>query len=401
MTTVKVKFCPSSEPDTLGHIQYVVNHRSRSRRIPTPYRLYPHEWNRQRSTLEWSAETERHQTLSEIHRKIRCDLERIHGIIRELERGGMDFTAETITQEFIHHVTRYSLFNYMQRLIDLLRKNGRIRTSETYTAALSSFRRFREGIDIRLDFLTSDIVEGFAAWHKQQGNCPNTVSFYTRILRAVYNRAVEEGGLTDTRPFRRVYTGVEKTKKRALPLQTIRSIRNLDLSFSPALTHARDIFILSFLLRGMSFVDMAYMRKSDLRNGILTYRRRKTGQKLSVAWTREMQAILDSYPDNDTDFLFPIIRRTDMDCRRAYQYAAAAVNRGLKGIAKRLGLSDTLTFYVARHSWASAAWEKGVPVSVISEGMGHEREETTKIYLSCLASPAIDRANSLIINALK
>lgn len=401
MATVKVKFRPAAEIGTPGTIQYLVSHRSLSRRINTSYFLYPKEWNEQRSTVECGSKNERRPILIAIRRQIRCDIERIHSIIYDLESLATNFSADDIVQEFKLYMTRFSLFNYMQTLIDELLKNGRIRTSETYQAALNSFRNFRDDKDIRLDFLTSEIMEAFTAWHKQRGNCPNTISFYNRILRAVYNRAVEEGGFEDMRPFRHVYTGVEKTKKRALPLRIIRRIKKLDLSPYPLLDYARDIFILSFLLRGMSFVDMAYMKKSDLSQGILTYRRRKTGQKLTIAWTEEMQHILDKYPMNGSQYLFPILPTSNKEDYKAYQNIASSVNRGLKRIAEYVGVTESLTLYVARHSWASAAREKGVPMSIISEGMGHDREETTKIYLNCIATSAIDKANSLIIRALR
>lgn len=63
-------------------------------------------------------------------------------------------------------------------------------------------------------------------------------------------------------------------------------------------------------------------------------------------------------------------------------------------------ISIPLTLYVARHSWASAAKAKGVPISVISEGMGHDSETTTQIYLASLDSSVVDKANSLILKSL-
>ena len=107
-------------------------------------------------------------------------------------------------------------------------------------------------------------MEAYEAWHRQRGVTPNTISFYIRILRAVYNRAVEKEIIENLNPFRKVYTGVEKTVKRALPLDTIKKIKALELSLTPALEYARDMFLMSFYLRGMSFIDMAFLRKSDL-----------------------------------------------------------------------------------------------------------------------------------------
>ncbi len=167
--------------------------------------------------------------------------------------------------------------------------------------------KFRQGKDILLDSVTPGIIESYEAWHKSRGVVHNTISFYMRILRAVYNRAVEVSIIEDCNPFRRVYTGIDKTVKRALPLSVVKKIKSLDLSLKPTLNYARDMFLMSFYLRGMSFVDMAFLKKSDLKNGYIIYRRRKTGQQLIIKWTVEMQTILNRYPDNPCGYLLPVI----------------------------------------------------------------------------------------------
>ena len=251
-----------------------------------------------------------------------------------------------------------------------------------------------------LDCLSSEVTEAYEAWHQQRGISPNTISFYTRILRAVYNRAVEDEIIENRNPFQHVYTGVDKTVKRALPIAIIRKIKVLDLEHVPALDFTRDMFMMSFMLRGMSFIDMAYLKKTDLKNGYITYRRRKTGQQLTIEWTMEMQMLLDKYPENDSDYLLPIIRNVGTNERYTYRNVGYNINRNLKTIAEKVGITIPLTLYVARHSWASAAKAKGIPLSVISEGMGHDSEATTQIYLASLDTSVVDRANSLILSSL-
>ncbi|MDE5673920.1 MAG: site-specific integrase, partial [Muribaculaceae bacterium] len=302
---------------------------------------------------------------------------------------------------FYIYAREYTLFNFMDNIISRLKQKGKHRTAETYKATLNSFRKFRNDKDLMLDSLSSEIMEAYEAWHQQRGITPNTISFYSRILRAVYNRAVEEDIIDNRNPFRHVYTGIDKTVKRALPLILIRRIKTLDLSPSPALDFARDMFLMSFYLRGMSFIDMTYLRKTDLRNGYVTYRRRKTGQRLMIEWTDEMQLIIDKYPANTSDYLLPIIRNTSTSERYAYRNVGYNINHNLKIIAGMVGITIPLTLYVARHSWASAAKAKGVPLSVISEGMGHESEKTTRIYLASLDTSVVDKANSLILKSLK
>ena len=248
--------------------------------------------------------------------------------------------------------------------------------------------------------MDSVVMESYESWLKKRGVAPNTISFYTRILRAVYNRAVEQEIIEKRNLFKHVYTGIDKTVKRALPLAAIKKIKVLDLTFSPVLDYARDMFLMSFYLRGMSFIDMAFLKKSDLKDGYVVYRRRKTGQRLIIEWTVEMQNLLDKYPCNETVYLLPIIRKNEINERSAYRNAGYNINHSLKKIACMVGVSIPLTLYVARHSWASAAKAKGIPVSVISEGMGHNSESTTNIYLASLDTSVVDRANQIILTSL-
>ena len=411
MTSIKVKFRPSTVADHEGTIYYQIIHERKVRQLLTEYKVFPAEWDENRSMVTTTQKSERKSFILSIRERIRWDIERLTKIDRKLDANGLIYTADDVIDEFNRNAHEYSLFNFMESLIARLKQNGKIRTSETYRSTLNSFKKFlasqaskddnRQDEDIMLDCLTSEIMEAYEAWHKSRGVAPNTISFYTRILRAVYNRAVEDDIIENRNPFRHVYTGVDKTIKRALPLAVIKKIKTLDLSLTQALDFARDMFLMSFYLRGMSFIDMAFLKKSDLKNGYVTYRRRKTGQQLVIEWTKEMQMILDKYPENASDYLLPIIRNPATNERCTYRNAGYNINHNLKRIAGMIGVSIPLTLYVARHSWASAAKAKGIPLSVISEGMGHDSEATTQIYLASLDTSVVDKANSLILKSLK
>ena len=181
-------------------------------------------------------------------------------------------------------------------------------------------------------------------------------------------------------------------------MKIIRKIKQQKFHTDSTVNYARDMFLFSFYTRGMSFVDMAYLKKTDLSNGILTYRRKKTGQQLSIKWERCMQDILNRYPENPTQYLLPIIRSVKKDDRLQYRNALTLINRKLKILSIFVHSPHPLSMYVARHSWASIAKSKNIPLSIISEGMGHDSETTTQIYLSSLDTTLIDRANLLILN---
>ncbi len=400
MASVKVKFRPSSVAEKEGIIYYQIIHERVPRQCLTEYRIFSSEWDSKKECIVSKPKNERIDFLKSIRERIRWDIEHFNKIIRRLDNEVMVYSADTVIEEFNRTSSENSLFHFMQTSIARLQNNGKTRTAETYAATLRSFKKYRAGEDLHLDSLTSNIMEGYQAWLQKRGASPNTISFYIRIIRAVYHRAVEEDIIEPRHPFRRVYTGVERTAKRALPLSTLKKIRKLDLTLKPDLQYARDMFMLSFMLRGMSFIDMAMLKKSDLQEGLLTYRRRKTRQQLTIEWTKEMQQILDKYQDNNSEFLLPIIRKSQSKLRYAYKNVGEKINRGLKKIATMVGISMPLTMYVARHSWASIAKAEGVPLSIISEGLGHEKESTTQIYLSTLDTTMVDKANGMILGLL-
>ena len=400
MASIRLKFRNSSIEGKEGIIFYQIIHDRTVRQISTAHHILPSEWNDKKSIIVSQQESERAEITKKTAENIRMDMARFNRIIATHESNGQKYTADDIAAAFKKYMQNYSLTEYMSALIHKFELSGKTRTAETYTSTLKSFRLYLNNKDIMLDSLNSGTMEAYESFLQQKGVVPNTISFYMRILRATYNRAVDEGAIEDCKPFRHVYTGIERTVKRALPLRSIKKIKSLDLSYRPAADYARDMFLLSFYLRGMSFIDMAFLKKSDLKNGYISYRRRKTRQALSIKWTDEMQAILDKYPDNSTPYLLPIIRNSNKTERKIYRNMSYNINRNLKTVARIADINVRLTMYCARHSWASAAKTAGIPITVIRDGMGHLSETTTQIYLASLDTNAVDRANALILRRI-
>ena len=401
-------------------MDFQIIHNRVVRQLNTDYKVFAEEWDAEAESIIVNGN--RSNLLLGIQERLAWDVARLEKVVRSLETERRRFTADDVITMFHKLTKESSLFTFMHGVIAQLKQLGKVRTSETYTATLKSFMAFRDEQDVPLDGISSDMMLMYEAHLKARGVRMNTISFYMRNLRAVYNRAVEKGLTQPNNPFRHVYTGVDKTVKRAIPIKAIKALKELDLSMKPSLDFARDMFLFSFYTRGMSFVDIAYLKKTDLQNGILTYRRRKTGQELSIKWEKCMAEIIAKYPENKTDYLLPIIKEegngrnsvSHQAClngrvvtdegkaneRRQYDNTLHLVNYRLKELSTMLKLQRPLTMYVARHSWASAAKSKNVPLSVISEGMGHDSEATTQIYLASLETSVVDKANKMILGLL-
>ena len=402
MTSIRLKFRPSTNPAKEGTLVFQLIHKRTVRRIRSKYRIRNDEWDKKLEEIALpSPASERYSRLKIIRSNIMYELKRLKAIAEKLDCSGKDYSLEEIIQKYISGTdTGCSVFDFIRAQVAHKKQLGKIRSSETYQTTLNSFMRFREGIDLTFDMIDSELMEHYEEELRRHGLLRNTSSFYMRVLRTNYRLAVEKGLTPDRHPFKHVYCGMDKTVKRSISFAEIKKIKELDLSRKRVMDFARDMFIFSFCTRGMSFIDMAYLKKNDLKHGCLTYRRKKTGQLLVIEWTKQMQDILDKYKPNSTQYLLPIITREDGNERRQYQNQMRKINRRLKDIATSIKLPVPLSLYYSRHSWATIARCKDIPISIISEGLGHDSEITTQIYLDSIKSYEVDKANRKILKDL-
>jgi site-specific recombinase XerD len=401
MASVKLKFRASEVKGKEGTLYYQVIHQRVIRQIRTGYQLFSWEWDDGNGCIISPDEKYSYYArLKLIIEKADYEMRLLQRIVAGLEADSREYSADDIVSAW-HNALKceISFFGYTRKNVDKLRQLGSAGTADNHQSALNSFMNYRNRQDLPFPMITAGMMEEYEAWLKSRGNCRNTTSFYMRCLRSIYNQAVEDGLATQADIFRHVYTGVDKTIKRAIPMKGIRRIKDLDLTAYPALEIARDLFLFSFYTRGMSFIDMAYLRKKDVTGGTLVYRRHKTGQQLNVRWEKEMQAIVNRY-SNPTQYLLPVITKEDGTEYRQYKNAMMLINRRLKKIARFAGISQVLSMYTSRHSWATIARDKNIPLSVISQGLGHENDMNTQIYLASIKTEEIDKANRKIMRDL-
>ena len=401
MTSIKIKFRKASKKGHTGSVYYQIIHKKRVKNMKTGIKILPSEWDEENSRIYWnSASNERAEELKSFYNKITGDITILQAIINEAQETNTTFSVDNISTKFLLFKRQFSLELFVKERVMELQLAGRTRTAETYMSALASVKNFAKQQELTIFNITERFMMEYEGWMRNKGLTRNTSSFYMRILRAIYNKAANMGLIQQKNPFKNVYTGIDKTKKRAITITLMQQLKNMDLSNKPSLELARDLFLFSFYTRGMSFIDMAFLKKSDLANGILTYRRRKTGQQLSIRWEKCMQDIVDKHKSPESRYLLPIIKECDKDNTLQYKNALHLTNYNLKQLATKLNISIPLTMYVARHSWASIAASQQIPISIISQGMGHDSETTTQIYIASIQTNSIDKANKKIINLI-
>jgi integrase len=298
---------------------------------------------------------------------------------------------------------------------DLIR-SGQERTAEAYRTVSRGLIRFNKGKDIPLKHINANLIKNFERDMKAKGKSLNTISYYMRNLRAIYNKAIRDKQIEAkaVNPFSDVFTGFKKTRKRALSLDELKQLDRLDflrltrdksqgIIPDACLSKAWRIFFFCFYARGMNFVDMAYLRKENIRGGVISYYRKKTGQLIEIKLTPVLQELIDSF-SRDVKFspyVFPVITDPDKPARRQYQSALRLQNIYLKKLCKLAGVKSKVTTHVTRHSWATIAKEENLPIWVISEGLGHSNEKMTYTYLASFDRSVLDQASEIVNEALQ
>ena len=240
------------------------------------------------------------------------------------------------------------------------------------------------------------MLENYQKWLLRRNVSLNTISCYMRSLRSVYNRVTENSGDV----FVKAFTGNTPTVKRSLSITDIQRLMMMKLPYRSRIMLTRDLFIFSFYCQGMLFIDLACLKKSQIEDGNIIYHRRKTGQIIHIKIEPCMESIIKKYEDKDPVYVFPILKSTDKNSPYVqYQKQLCYYNLSLKRLGRKAGLSRPLTSYVARHTWASIAFQTNVELQTISRAMGHTNPMTTLIYIKELDNHYLATANRKIIMA--
>lgn len=271
-------------------------------------------------------------------------------------------------------------------------------TISNYLTALRSFRQYVESSDGNQE-LCQGTIKGFERWLKNHRLSLNTISCYMRSLRSLLNKVYDHGTMQNM--FGSVFTGRTNTEKRSVPESDLMKLRNLKLKPSSFRCLARDLFIFSFFALGMPFIDLAFLKKEQIKGGKLTYYRHKTGQSVTVKLEPCMTEILNRYLSDKSEYVFPIIKSGSSDgAYSEYQTMLNRYNRELKKISELAGIQNRLSSYTPRHTWASIAYSNSIDLHVISKALGHANPKTTLTYIRQIDDSRLECANHSILTKL-
>ena len=413
MTTIKPVL--NGRPCKDGRYTLIIQiiHRRKRGVIFTPHHILREEFDPQKKIVFALQKTRYNKDrVRGINEDFAARIRDLRSIVGQWENTGRQFTPKDITSSYHKRSDNRNVDTYVQNLCEELGQEGRHGTAGNYRSALSAFRKFAGTDQCRFDELTSIRLAEFEKHLKCIPVQRNTITFYMRVLRSVYNKALRAGLVNQKEnPFENVSFRMDKTRKLAVGADVLKKVAEVDFCGQGHLAEARDLFMFSFYTRGMSFVDMAYLQRDAICDGVIHYKRRKTGQLFTVRIIPALKPIIDRYSHctpwilpvmggsclswGETDFQFSP-HENPVRLHKRYKQALSRYLFHLGEVSEMLKTGKKLTFNVARHSWASLARTRGIPVSIISEGLGHTSEKTTEIYLDELDARELDRANELV-----
>ena len=380
-----------------------IGHKQRTTAIPLKINLLEKDWDEKnrivRKTYKGVESVTRLNNTIQKKKSEAWDL-----ILKFHEAGQLDTFTVAELKEKIEGVERANLsfFQFTNQLIEELIKANRIGTARSYKEATSVLRNFAKK-ELQFKSITYDFLRKFETHHFSKGNSVNGLAAYLRTIRAIYNKGIKVGLVEkEFYPFEDYKLKTAPTEKRALDWDLLKKIIEEKITPEQECYDARNYFLASYMMYGMSYTDMAFLKKEDIQDGRIIYRRKKTSKLYNIKITDNLQSILSHYIDQkpESPYIFPIIKRETIQLQyKDIEWARKRYNKRLKTLAKLCGIDKNLTSYVSRHSFATQAMMQQVPLNAVSSMLGHSSLKTTEIYLKSLPTNMLDDYNAKILGS--
>jgi site-specific recombinase XerD len=404
MATVKVVLNRDREKHNREYslVIQIIN-KKQKRLIYTPYRLMEQQYNTDKQKAVYCSRcgTTIKKT-KEINLYINKVKRELQTLIKDSFSGRDGFTADDIVRKYKMQQTNSYLLTFLESLIQAKKRTSpNTGAAKPFISLRNSMLDFRPQCVLKFKDMTSALVKEYETYLYAKPSKKNTVCFYLRNMRTVYNMAADQSiEVCEQYPFKKVNLNTETTIKRSLKSDVIKRIATFECP-NQNIEFARDIFMISFYARGMSFIDIAFLTAKNMEYDTIYYNRSKTKKLLKLSISKDLGKMISKY-QSDSTYIFGLIdSKSDKPVYEQYQASYNLIYDNLRRLGKLMGLTTPLTLHVARHSWASIAKEIGIPTGCISEGLGHTSEKTTKIYLRELEQTVLDLVNEQILQVIR
>lgn len=370
--------------------------------IPTGVKLDYSQWDNQRCKVN-----RKHPNQRELNTHLQGNLVEFEEKLIQLELCLLEGKGVTELKQLLTGNStpeKVLLREFAQEHIEHLQAQNRFGNAQSFITATNRLIEFA-GTNTLINDIDYAFILSFERFLTSKGITANSIAAYMRAVRALLNKAGKLGVADSNKyPFKHYTIRTERTPSRSESADTLKRLHSLDLEYGSEKYHARNIFFLIFGLIGVSFIDLICLKKSDLKDGRISYKRKKTGKLYSIKLQPIVASILHQYSNEESAYLLPQFRignaRPDQ-VRHLSNLGLKRTNRYLKQVGKELELDNTLTTYVARYSWANIAKSLGYSKDLIAESLGHNYgNQVTGIYLDNYRNEVVDDANQAVVSSI-
>ncbi len=306
--------------------------------------------------------------------------------------------------------TSTNFITFCDELIAEMRKSGKIGNSGVYSNVRNAVKNFAKG-EVNFEEINVTFLNKFEVWlasdkPDRKGCAASTMNQYMRTVCAVFNKAISRDLIAhELYPFRNQFNPKgysyshlkSEPHHRALSPDELEKFKNFNYNKYPELENAYHYFMFMYYCRGINWTDFCNLKHTDIRNGRIQYRRKKTGKLFSIKVSEPLQNIMNQF--DCPLYLFPILsnfHKTPTQKANRIKKCIRQTNRELKEIAIRIGIEPDISTYTARHTYAMSLKRGGIRLSLISDAMGHADSKVTRHYLSSFEDELIDETDGVL-----
>ncbi|MDC1226201.1 site-specific integrase [Algibacter sp.] len=338
------------------------------------------------------------------------------GIINELK----EFSFESFEKRFYNKSSKLDVCDYYEDYVNILEKEGRIRTAESYLLSLNRLKHFlnrNRKTDLKtipFDIITVDTLKDFEKYYSEKGLSITSIGIYLRPLRAIFNRAISDVNSDiniESYPFGKYKYSIPsgKNNKRALSKKQLKKLFESKPQTEQQ-EKAKAFWFFSYLANGMNIKDIAELKFSDLKENEIEFLRSKTKnttkenkQKIKVILPQYSIDIINQYGNKEQlrkNYIFPIISNSDTPKKAIDKIKAFTrfINKHFKKLAINEGINEAITTYWARHSFSRQALNKGASMELLKESLGHKNINTTESYVSSFDTDTKEKLSKSLLD---
>jgi len=378
-------------------------------KLPTGLSLKPQFWNEEAQAIDkkYKGTT----SVPRMNKKIQDLKAKANGTMIKLDDSG---ELESLSNVEIKNIIlgkekakkQLSVFEFLDQLVKDMEKAKQHGNAQFYKTLRNVLKNFLGHEQLKFAQVTYNLLKAIEVEHYAKGNKAGGLSVYMRTLSSTYTKASKARHADkEKNPFKDYKIKQGKPTRKAMTEKDFGIFRNAEFEKGTAHYKAQKLYMASFYMRGMNWKDMALLRRKDIDRDFqrIAYVRSKTSAPINLKISEPLREIIFEFMrdydrfEND-DFVFPILDKSEPeeDETKNIRFRRQNVNRSYREISKLLDIGH-FTIYMARHTFATTGKRKGVPVSVIKEGMGHGTEAMTQVYLDSFENEVVDSYDELIM----